>query len=392
MQEQLDQRRKAAERVTLIGSVVDLLLGLSKIIVGFIANSSALIVDGVHSLSDLATDFMVILVLRISHQEPDKNHPWGHGRFETVGTVALGVILIAVGATLAYEMLVRAFKTTEIVVPTWPALVVAALSVVSKEAIFRYSLKIGKELKSDLLIANAWHSRTDALSSIIVFVALIGAMLGVWWLDALAAVLVALFIGKIGWGLVTSSITELVDTALPPERVKELRETVLEVEGILSAHDFKSRTMGNQVLLEMHLQVAPHLSASEGHYVGDLAVYALQNRFDDLSHIIFHIDTYDDQPFHDQPMPVMPSRKEIKVLIYQQMDQLIGSHDNFQLTLYYDPSYVDIELKLQAEFMAELDKAALSLPAFRTQLEQELGRTGWFRNLTIWLPEPQMRP
>ena len=392
MQEQLDQRRKAAERVTLIGSVVDLFLGLSKIIVGFIANSSALIVDGVHSLSDLATDFMVILVLRISHQEPDKNHPWGHGRFETVGTVALGVILIAVGATLAYEMLVRAFKTTEIVVPTWPALVVAALSVVSKEAIFRYSLKIGKELKSDLLIANAWHSRTDALSSIIVFVALIGAMLGVWWLDALAAVLVALFIGKIGWGLVTSSITELVDTALPPERVKELRETVLEVEGILSAHDFKSRTMGNQVLLEMHLQVAPHLSASEGHYVGDLAVYALQNRFDDLSHIIFHIDTYDDQPFHDQPMPVMPSRKEIKVLIYQQMDQLIGSHDNFQLTLYYDPSYVDIELKLQAEFMAELDKAALSLPAFRTQLEQELGRTGWFRNLTIWLPEPQMRP
>jgi len=392
MQEQLDQRRKAAERVTLIGSVVDLLLGLSKIIVGFIANSSALIVDGVHSLSDLATDFMVILVLRISHQEPDKNHPWGHGRFETVGTVALGVILIAVGATLAYEMLVRAFNTTEIVVPTWPALVVAALSVVSKEAIFRYSLKIGKELKSDLLIANAWHSRTDALSSIIVFVALIGAMLGVWWLDALAAVLVALFIGKIGWGLVTSSITELVDTALPPERVKELRETVLEVEGILSAHDFKSRTMGNQVLLEMHLQVAPHLSASEGHYVGDLAVYALQNRFDDLSHIIFHIDTYDDQPFHDQPMPVMPSRKEIKVLIYQQMDQLIGSHDNFQLTLYYDPSYVDIELKLQAEFMAELDKAALSLPAFRTQLEQELGRTGWFRNLTIWLPEPQMRP
>ncbi|NVK02636.1 MAG: cation transporter, partial [Oceanospirillaceae bacterium] len=330
--------------------------------------------------------------LRISHQEPDKNHPWGHGRFETVGTVPLGVILIAVGATLAYEMLVRAFNTTEIVVPSWPALVVAALSVVSKEAIFRYSLKIGKELKSDLLIANAWHSRTDALSSIIVFVALIGAMLGVWWLDALAAVLVALFIGKIGWGLVTSSITELVDTALPPERVKELRETVLEVEGILSAHDFKSRTMGNQVLLEMHLQVAPHLSASEGHYVGDLAVYALQNRFDDLSHIIFHIDTYDDQPFHDQPMPVMPSRKEIKVLIYQQMDQLIGSHENFQLTLYYDPSYVDIELKLQAEFMAELDKAALSLPAFRTQLEQELGRTGWFRNLTIWLPEPQIRP
>lgn len=392
MQEQLDQRRRAAERVTLIGSAVDLLLGVSKILIGFMAHSSALIVDGVHSLSDLATDFLVIVVLRISNQAPDKNHPWGHGRFETVGTVALGVILIAVGATLAYEMVVKAFTTTEVTIPTWPALVVAALSVVSKEAIFRYSLKIGEELKSDLLIANAWHSRTDAFSSIVVFVALIGAMLGIWWLDALAAVIVAIFIGKVGWGLVTSSLTELVDTALPPERVKELRETVLEVEGIVNAHDFKSRTMGNQVLLEMHLQVAPHLSASEGHYVGDLAIYALQSRFDDLSHIIFHIDTYDDQPFHGQPAPVMPSRKEIKALIYQQMDQLVGSHDNFQLTLYYDPRYVDVELKLQSEFMATLDQANLSLPAFRAHLEQEMGRTGWFRNLTLWLPEPQMRP
>src|SRR5210317_2290024 len=105
MQEQLDQRRKAAERVTLIGSVVDLLLGLSKIFVGFIANSSALIVDGVHSLSDLATDFMVIAVLRISHQEPDEDHPWGHGRFETVGTTALGVVLILVGLGMAYELI-----------------------------------------------------------------------------------------------------------------------------------------------------------------------------------------------------------------------------------------------------------------------------------------------
>ncbi len=392
MQEQLDQRRKAAERVTLIGSLVDLLLGVSKIVIGLIANSSALIVDGVHSLSDLATDFMVIVVLRISHQEPDKNHPWGHGRFETVGTVALGVILIAVGATLAYEMIVKVLTTDEIAIPTWPALVVAALSVLSKEAIFRYSLKIGKELKSDLLIANAWHSRSDALSSIVVFVALIGAMMGVWWLDAVAAIFVAGFIGKIGWGLVTQSLTELVDTALPPERVKELRETVLEVEGIVNAHDFKSRTMGSQVLLEMHVQVAPHLSASEGHYVGDLAVYALQNRFDDLSHIIFHIDTYDDEPFHGEAMPVMPSRKEIKAVLFQQMDQLLGSHDNFQLTLYYDPSYVDIELKLQQEFIAKLDEIGLSLPAFRAHIEQEMGRTGWFRSLTLWLPEPQMRP
>lgn len=392
MQEQLDQRRKAAERVTLIGSLVDLLLGISKIAIGLIANSSALIVDGVHSLSDLATDFMVIVVLRISHRAPDKSHPWGHARFETVGTVALGVILIAVGATLAYEMIVKALTTSDVSVPTWPALVVAALSIVSKEAIFRYSLKIGQELKSDLLIANAWHSRSDAMSSIIVFVAVAGAMLGLSWLDAVAAVLVAGFIGKIGWDLVTSSITELVDTALPDERVKELRDCVKEVEGIVSVHGFKSRAMGNQALLEMHLQVAPHLSASEGHYVGDLAVFALQSRFDDIGHVIFHIDTYDDRPFHDQVTPTMPPRKEIKVQIEQHMDQIVGSHQGYQLTLYYDPSYVDIELRLFPDFLKSLEIAGVSLAAFRAQLEREMGRTGWFRELSIWLSEPDTRP
>lgn len=392
MQEQLDQRRKVAERVTLIGSVVDLLLGVSKILIGFVANSSALIVDGIHSLSDLVTDFMVIVVLRISHREPDANHPWGHGRFETVGTVALGVILIAVGTTLAYEMLVKVFTSSDISLPSWPALVVAGLSVISKEAVFRYSLKIGKELKSDLLIANAWHSRSDALSSVVVFVALIGAMFGIWWLDAVAAIFVAGFIGKIGWDLVRSSITELVDTALPKERVEELRACVMEVEGIVSVHGFKSRAMGNQALLEMHLQVASHLSASEGHYLGDLAVFALQSRFDDIGHVIFHIDTYDDQPFHGQPAPVMPSRKEIKALIESQMDSILGSHKDYQLTLYYDPRYVDVELKLQTGFMTALDQAGISLPAFRSRLEQEMGRTGWFRELSIWLAEPDMRP
>jgi cation diffusion facilitator family transporter len=164
MQNDLDSRRKEAEKVTLIGSAVDLFLGVTKIVVGFFANSAALIADGVHSLSDLATDFMVIAVLRISHQEPDEDHPWGHGRFETVGTTALGVVLILVGLGMAYELISNLFSGVAAEVPTWPALVVAAISIISKEWIFRYSLAVGKRLKSELLIANAWHSRTDALS------------------------------------------------------------------------------------------------------------------------------------------------------------------------------------------------------------------------------------
>ena len=198
---------------------------------------------------------MVIAVLRLSHQAPDRNHPYGHGRFETVGTVALGVILIGVGALMAYETLVILFNAEHPPTPSWPALLVAALSVIGKEWIFQYTYRVGKQLKSDLIIANAWHSRTDAFSSVVVCVAVAGSLLGIWWLDGVAAIIVALFVGKIGWDLVARSVTELVDTALPEERVKELRETILSVAGIRSVHSFKSRQMGNQSLLEMHLQV-----------------------------------------------------------------------------------------------------------------------------------------
>lgn len=384
MQEQLDQRRKKAEKVTLIGSVVDLLLGVSKIVVGIFANSHALIADGVHSLSDLVTDFLVIIVLRISHQAPDKNHPWGHGRFETVGTVAIGVILIAVGATLAYELTVNLFNDPSTEIPTWPALVVAGLSIISKEWIFRYSLKIGKELNSDLLIANAWHSRTDALSSIVVFVALIGAMLGLWWLDAVAAVLVALLIGKIGWDLVLKSVTELVDTALPDERVEELRCVAMEVDGIKSVHGFKTRAMSNQTILEMHLQVAPHLSASEGHYLGDQVVELLQSRFDDIGHLIFHIDTFDDQPFHDQAGPIMPTRKEIRQLVDKEITELALTLLPYDMSLYYRPNSVDLELRLSPELTEQLDKRSISSEALHDSLVNALKRTGWLRELTIW--------
>ncbi len=386
MQEELDQRRKTAEKVTLIGSAVDLILGVTKILVGFVANSAALIADGVHSLSDLATDFLVIVILRISHQAPDKNHPWGHGRFETVGTVALGSILIAVGGALAYEFISELFQGAKDTVPAWPALVVAGLSIISKEWIFRYSLKIGKALNSDLLIANAWHSRTDALSSVVVFVALIGAMLGVWWLDAVAAVLVAVLIGKIGWDLVIKSLTELVDTALPEERVKELRAAVMEVEGIISVHGFKTRAMGAQALLEMHLQVAPGLSASEGHYLGDQVVCVLQSRFDDIGHVIFHIDTYDDQPFHDQSCPIMPTRSEIQQVIEHQIEALVDREAPFDLALYYRPNSVDVELKLSAELASLLNQQSISTTELHDRLLAELERTGWFRNLTIWKP------
>lgn len=386
MQEQLDQRRKAAEKVTLIGSVLDLVLGVLKIVIGVLANSAALIADGLHSLSDLFTDAMVIVVLRLSHQAPDRNHPWGHGRFETIGTVVLGVILGLVGVLIAYESIIRLVSETNPAAPTWPALVAAAISIAGKEWIFRYTYKVGKALKSDLIIANAWHSRTDALSSIVVLVAVAGSMLGVWWLDGVAAVFVALMIGKIGWELVARSVSELVDTALPEERVKELRETILSVEGVESVHSFKSRQMGSQSQLEMHLQVAPHLSAAEGHYIGDVAVLRLKERFDHIGHVIFHIDTYDDQLYPDDSLPVMPPRAEIEHHLDAAISRITGENADYELILYYHPEYIDLELRASAELQTLLANTEIKAITLEQQLSEQLASLNWFRNLKIWLP------
>ncbi len=383
MQNELDTRRKEAEKVTLIGSAVDLFLGVTKIVVGFFANSAALVADGVHSLSDLATDFMVIAVLRISHQEPDEDHPWGHGRFETVGTTALGVVLILVGLGMAYELISNLFSGVAAEVPTWPALVVAAISIISKEWIFRYSLAVGKRLKSDLLIANAWHSRTDALSSIVVFVALIGAMLGWVWLDAVAAVLVAGLVTKIGWELVKRSLTELVDTALPEEQAAEFRAVVNEVEGIINVHDFKSRPMGSQIILEMHLQVAPHLSASEGHYLGDQAVCALTEAFPEISQVIFHIDTYNDEHLDELSCPIMPTRGTIREAVDAALIEAVGSCSGYQLHLYYSPKKVDLEIRLLPAIQPLLGEKQLTPSQLKRSLKETLNKNSWLHHLEV---------
>jgi len=165
-----------AQKVTLVGMFLDLILGALKIFIGSISTSHALIADGIHSLSDAATDVLVLVITRLSQHAPDSNHPYGHARFETMGTLLLGSSLIAIGLLLAYNYTVLIFTEKTILVPGWPALVVASLSIISKEWIFRYTKKAGEALRSNLLIANAWHSRTDAFSSIIVLIGVTGSM------------------------------------------------------------------------------------------------------------------------------------------------------------------------------------------------------------------------
>ena len=380
------ERQAAAQRISIIGAIVNALMSALKVIGGVLTGSAALVADGLHSLSDMATDLLVVFLVGVSHKKPDQEHPWGHGRFETLGTVFLAIILLLVAGFMTWDSLKLLFSGEIPAPPAWPALLIAAISIGANEALFFYTLKVGKASRSNLIIANAWHHRTDSLSSIVVLLALIGALMGVWWLDALAAVLVALLIAKIGLDLLLKSLAELVDTGLPQERIEELHEEVLSVVGVIYVHHIRTRLIGGQSLLEMHLQVHPQTSASEGHFIGDTVCARLKQRFDDIGYIIYHIDTYDDETLPEVQLAVLPDRKAIEQQLDRLLEQLLGSRPDYQLTLFYTAKTVKLEVKLSPAIWPLLQHQQLTASQLEQQLLQTLETLPGFRQLSLWLP------
>lgn len=264
-----NSRYQEVRKVTLIGSVVDFLLGVVKILVGWLAHSQALVADGIHSLSDLATDFIVLYAAKHSHRAADEDHPYGHGRIETLATVGLGIALIVVAFGIGYDAVRRMNDTELLLHPGAIALVVAVVSVIAKESIYQYTKTAAVKLRSNMLMANAWHSRSDAISSIVVVIGVGGAMMGYPYLDAVAAIAVAVMILKIGFDLIRASSKELIDTALEPEVVDAIRKEIVNVDGVRALHMLRSRRSGGDALVDLHVQVDPRISVSEGHQIGD---------------------------------------------------------------------------------------------------------------------------
>ncbi len=378
-----DAQTKEAIRCTWIGAIIDALLGFSKILIGTLFHSAALVADGIHSLSDLFTDAFVVVIVKISRAKPDKNHPYGHERFETLGTVALGLVLVAVAGAMAYESISALILKEIMLLPGWPALLVALISIIAKEGIYRYTAAIGRRIKSDLLIANAWHSRTDAYSSIVVLIGIAGAMTGLPWLDTLAAVVVALFVAKIGWSLCWKSLKELVDTAIEPALETKIRATALKIEGIKGVHRFKSRSMGQKILLEMHIQVSPYLSASEGHFLGDAVVTKLLQNFDNIGHVIFHIDTeYDVAP---TVCTVLPFRTAITAEIDQALAKVAPTLKRQHVVLHYLNNRIEVDLHVSND---DRIVSGIKPTSVAQQLNDSLCHHSWFKHLNLWfIPE-----
>ena len=372
---------RAAHKVTLIGMLVNALNALAKILVGVWANSSALIADAIHSLSDLLSDILVLAATHFGRQKPDEDHPYGHDRYETLATLLLGTILIAVAGALVWDSISRLLKPGELIIPSALALLVAAASVLSKEWIYRYTLKIAKKINSKLLEANAWHHRTDALSSIVVFVAILGSLFGFTWLDQIAAVIVGVMVAKMGAELIWDSLKELVDTALPPEETEKIYAAAKTIAGVRDVHHLRTRTMGSRTLLDIHLQVAPYLSVSEGHEIGVWVARKLRDDFDHISDVTFHIDPEDDEETDNpDPATMLPLRPDIMA----KLDQCWHGDADYERPHHTTLHYLNLSLDVDLFYSADLIDLT-QLDAFEARLKAKAKHLPWLRDVKVWV-------
>lgn len=291
MPESTTESARAGRSVTLIGALVNSILILLKFFAGIFGNSQALIADAVHSVSDLFTDAVVLLGLRVGQKAPDEKHHFGHARIETLASGIVGLALIATALYLGIKASFNIHRHTEYH-PTGLALIGAGVSIALKEALYHYTVFIGRRIKSQLVMANAWHHRTDSLSSVAVFLGVLGARMKPSWhiLDSFAALLVSFFIVKVGLEIFRKALHEFADTAPHPEIISKIKQLALTVDGVIDMHNLRVRTSGGLYQMEIHIVVDGQLTVFEGHLIAKAVENCLVEDLDDLDSIIVHVD------------------------------------------------------------------------------------------------------
>lgn len=289
-----DKTDTSGVRVTLVGAVTNVALAIFKFIAGTIGNSAALVADAIHSLSDVATDVIVYFSIKISAQKPDEEHPYGHGRAETIGAAFIGAAIVLVGVGIAWEILTTVVGG-KIAVPTYVALIGAAVSIIVKEILYRYTMRAGMKLKSDAIRANAWHHRSDAISSLAALVGIAGALLGYPLMDPLAAVIVGIMIAHVGIKIAWEAVNNLMDTGVSKTELEKIKSIIKENPGVLHFHELKTRKLGKDVLVDLHIQVPPRISISEAHNIAETVRFNLKQKVEEIADALVHIDAEDDQ-------------------------------------------------------------------------------------------------
>ncbi len=299
------ERARAASRSTWVSVGVNLALSLTQVSAGVLSRSQGLVADGVHSASDLIADFVVLLASHHSRKDADADHPYGHHRFETGASLALGLLLLMVGAGMLWAALGKLEAPDSVPRVHVAALWVAGVTLLAKEGLFRYMLAVAKRVKSSMLVANAWHARSDAASSLVVALGLVGNLLGYPLLDPIAALIVGLMVGRMGWSFAWDALHDLMDRAVDEQEVLAIRATLLDTPGVLGVHDLRTRKMGDMVVADAHLEVDAALSVEQGHEIAVAARERVMQRHRVLN-LMTHVDPWQ-RPDLDHAPPVAAS-------------------------------------------------------------------------------------
>lgn len=265
------ERETAASRSTWVSVAVNLSLTTVQIVAGVLTKSQGLIADGIHSLSDLVADFVVLFASHHGKKDADDDHPYGHQRFETAASLVLGALLLAVGGGLLWSAFRKLEQPETVTAVHASALWVVGVALIAKEGLFRYMLRVAKQVKSSLLVANAWHARSDAASSLVVGVGIAGNLAGYPILDPIAALIVGFMVARMGWEFGWAALNDLMDSAVDEQEVQAIRHTLSQTPGVRNVHDVRTRKMGDMIVVDAHIEVDATLTVEAGH---DIAVAA----------------------------------------------------------------------------------------------------------------------
>ena len=313
-------RYREASRATWISAALNLSLTVVQLIVGWLAHSQSLIAHGIHSFSDLLSDFLVLYANRKGSHPADREHPYGHARVETAATLILGASLGLIGFGILWEATLRLQHVADLPPVEMIALWVAIATAASKEILFRYLFRVARKLRSPMLAANAWHTRADAASALVVVVGIAGALMGWTFLDLLAAAIMGFMILRMGLKLAWDSLQELIDTGLDKDKVEAIRRTLLDTPGVLGLHELRTRRMAHQALVDAHVLVDPRVSVSEGHRLGERARQRVLDAHPEVADVLVHIDAEEDQALMSNSVE-LPDRD----VLMAQLDDLLGN-------------------------------------------------------------------
>lgn len=340
------ERAAEAQKATWVSVAVNLLMTVAQLVVGWLAHSQSLVAHGMHSFSDLLSDFLVIYASRQSAHPADEAHPYGHARMETGATLVLGASLALIGGGILWESGMRLQHIETLPVVELSALWVAIATVVSKEGLYRYLIRVAERQRSQLLTANALHTRADAASALVVVVGIGGALLGWSFLDLLAAALMGFMILRMGAELAWGAFRELIDTGLDGVQVEAIRGTLMATPGVLGLHELRTRRMAHQALVDAHIQVDARISVSEGHRIAESARARVLREHPEVLDVLVHIDPEDDGD-PDLVVPRLPARE---ALLRELQPLLADLPAPEKILLHYLNGKVEVEIFLRHAF------------------------------------------